>query len=76
MVKLRRLMFRRYIETYSGGKALQNYVRLLLESRDTFKHLTVLRDASTLGTVGARSDSRFPVKRANPSKGGDAKPPV
>ena len=42
---------------------------LPVESRDTFKHLTVLRDASTLGTVGAgltagfRSEKGKPVER-------------
>ena len=41
-------------------------MRLLLESRDTFKHLTVLRDASTLGTVGVRSDSRSLREKGKP----------
>jgi hypothetical protein len=42
-------------------------VLLPVESRRTFKDLTVIRDASTLSPE---------VIRANPSKGGDAKPPV
>ena len=50
---------------------------LLVESRDTFKHLTAPRDALTLRGVGACLTAAFPyVLRANPLKGGDAKPPV
>jgi hypothetical protein len=44
----------------------QNYVHALLESRDTFKHLTVLRDASTLGTVGAGLTAGFCCVKGKP----------
>ena len=38
----------------------------LLESRDTFQHLTVLRDASTLGTVGAGLTASFCSVKGKP----------
>jgi len=45
----------------------QDVLRTPVESRNTFEGLTVIGDALTLSTV---------VIKANPSKGGDAKPPV
>ena len=37
-----------------------------VEIRDTFKHLTVLRDASTLGTVGAGLTAGFYCVKGKP----------
>ena len=54
-----RLMSRRRIETDFPKKHAKIIVLLPVESRDTFKHLTVLRDASTLGTVGAGLTAGF-----------------
>jgi hypothetical protein len=36
------------------------------ESRDTFKHLTALRDASTLGTVGPGLTAGFLSEKGKP----------